>query len=89
MRLVLRRDAQMVKNERVDVAVNFNIFCGAAGAVARFCLDADQHGVVMTRQRLQSRGVFEGMGGHNSIVVISGSDQRGRIFHARTNIVDW
>src|SRR5262249_62152987 len=77
---LLRRDAEVVKQEGVSVRRDFELFGRARSAVTGFGLDADQHGRGTSLFLLDRRGVFERMRGNHSVVVIGGSDQRRRVF---------
>src|SRR5215510_4732570 len=79
-RFLLRRDAEIVKQEGVSVRRDFELFGGARSAVAGFGLDADQHGRRAALFLLDRRGVFERVRGDHAVVVVGGGDQRRRVF---------
>src|SRR6516164_3741720 len=78
-RLIVRGDAEIVKEERVNVGREFEGFGGAAGAVAGFGVDANEDGIVVAGEGLQRGGVFEGVRRNNAVVVVGGGDERGGI----------
>src|SRR5215475_252934 len=80
-RFLLRRDAEVMKQEGVSVRRDFELFGGARSAVAGFGLDADQHGRRAALFLLDRRGVFERVRGDHAVVVVGGGDQRRRVFH--------
>src|SRR5205085_9470573 len=83
LRLPLRRDAEVVHEEGVDVRVLFDGLRRAAGAVAGARVDADEDGVVAGLRRLQGRRVLEGVRGDDAVVVVGRRDERGRVLRPR------
>src|SRR6266496_2531800 len=68
---------QYVNEERPAIGLLLDdLGGGLAGAMARLGLDADQHGIRAALRRLQRRGILEGVGRHDAIVVIGGGDER-------------
>jgi hypothetical protein len=88
----MRRYAEIVKEERIDILRLFQDFGGAAGSVSgiRVYADenrADENRIRAVRPGLQSGGVFEGVAGHDAVVMIGSGDQRGGIFYAGADVM--
>src|SRR5258706_14259044 len=79
----LRQEGQFVSGF-VD---EFGSWFARSVACARF--DSDQHRVVARLGFLKSGGKFEAMRGNDTVIVIGGSDQRGRIFHSTLDMMQW
>src|ERR1700760_1180644 len=77
--LIFGMNIQSVKEKRINVGGQFDGFGCAAGAVARLRFDANQHGIVFTRQRLKCSRVLEGVRRHNTVVMVRCSDEGGRV----------
>src|ERR1041385_1527341 len=86
--LPLRGYAKVVEKERVDVRRLFQLLGSAAGAVAGFCIDADDDRIVAGLGGLQRRGVFERMSRHDAIVMVGGGDQDGWIPGSSLHVVN-
>ena len=86
--LQLRRYAEVIEEERIDVSGLLQLFGGAAGAVTGFGVDADDHRIVTSLCGLQSCGVLERMRRHDAIVVVGRRHQNRRIPGARLHVVN-
>src|SRR5947209_11200787 len=88
LRIVLRRDAEVLEEEGVDVRRLLDGLRGAARAVAGLRVNANEDGVVAGLRRLQSGRVLERVRGHDAVVVVGCCDERRRILRAVMYVVD-
>src|SRR5947209_11034605 len=87
LRIVLRRDAEVLEEEGVDVRRLLDVLRRAARAVAGVRVYADEDGAIAGLPLLQGRGVLERVRGHDAVVVVGGRNQRRRILHALAYVV--
>src|SRR6267154_2721548 len=85
--LVFRRHAQIVKNKRIYIPSLLQPLSSAASRMSRIRINPNQYRILMAGRSLQSRRIFKRMTRHNAVVMVRGSDQRSRIFHASADVV--
>ena len=79
---------EYANEERPAVARFFDPFRrGFATPVASPGFDEDQHGGEAGLRDLDLRGEFEQVGGYDSVIVVCGRQQQGRIVGARLDVV--
>lgn len=75
--------AHVGQNETIDIGLFFNLFAQRfASAVARFRVDADEHGRLSALAFLHSCRELEAMCRHNAVVMVGRGDERCGITHA-------
>ena len=81
-------NAEALNQEPVDVGLFLDLLGRRfAGAVARFCFDADQDRRISALGFLQCSGVFEAVGGEDPVVMIGRRNHNSRVFCTRFDVM--
>lgn len=85
---LLRRYTQIPHEKRINIRVLLNGFRGAARAMSRLRIDANQDRIVAGLSGLKRRCIFKRMRRHHAVVVIRSGYQSRRILCSRLDVMD-